>query len=287
MVAQKMNCISCGKTDFEIFADTSGLDLPVYRCKNCKLLVTGEPGDSLSKKLSELYAKQYWDDRRSSFSIESNYSDVDSQGKFRNWLSQYKYCLSYLSTRKKILELGAGAGQSLYWFEKEGFLITGVEPDKRNVDLINQKLQHGRCVASYVDNLNLKERFNVIWMSHVLEHLQNPLEILTRLLDNLEEDGIIFIEVPNCQNQKMLKVSINEPHVFHFSKSSLVSFAKRCGFKVERCDLFRPATKLEGAIHKILKKFNIKSGHFQFYPRIMSNENDSRDLRIILKHNNS
>jgi len=282
-----MNCISCGKTDFKIFSNTSGLDLPVYQCVNCKLLVTGELGENLSKKLLELYGQKYWDDRKSSTSINSDYTDVDSLGKFRNWLSQYKYCLPYLRTRKKILELGSGAGQALSWFEKEGFVVTGVEPDKRNVDLINRKLQNGKCIASFIEELGLQERFDIIWMSHVLEHLPDPVKVLMRLVNNLTDDGIIFIEVPNCQNQKTLKTSINEPHVFHFSKHSLISFAKRSGFEIEQCDLFRPATKLEGAIHKVFQRFNIKSRHFQFYPRIPSNENDSRDLRIVLKHNKS
>ena len=41
---------------------------------------------------------------------------MDSQGKRRNWISQYAYTKPHING-KTLLEIGVGAGQSINWFE--------------------------------------------------------------------------------------------------------------------------------------------------------------------------
>ena len=60
---------------------------------------------------------------------------MDSEGKRRNWESQFAYTKSHM-TGNSILEIGVGAGQSIFWFEEEGFDVYGIEPDGRNVNMI-------------------------------------------------------------------------------------------------------------------------------------------------------
>ena len=78
-----MDCISCGQNSFTLYSKNSGLDLPVYRCNNCGLYVTGN-SEIVKERIKKLYEKDYWDNRNSEFSISSNYLDQDSQGKRRN-----------------------------------------------------------------------------------------------------------------------------------------------------------------------------------------------------------
>ena len=40
----------------------------------------------------------------------------------------------------QIFEIGSGQGQASWWFEQEDFIVTGIEPDSKNVELINLKL---------------------------------------------------------------------------------------------------------------------------------------------------
>ena len=70
------------------------------------------------------------------------------------------------------------------------------------------------------------------------------------------------------------------PHTFHFSKNSLISLAKKSGFKVVQCNYFRPATKFEGIENKLTKS---KLKKFQYYPRIPTDNKKGRFLRLILK----
>ena len=55
-----------------------------------------------------------------------------------------------------------GGGQTAYWFEKEGFRVSGIEPDSRNVNLINKKLKKGKIIHSFIEDINLHEQFDII-----------------------------------------------------------------------------------------------------------------------------
>ena len=140
-------------------------------------------------------------------------------------------------------------------------------------------MKTGKVIESSVEDFSTEEEFDVIWMSHVLEHLIEPDKFLKNIKMNLKKDGVFFIEVPNCEYKPMLENSIKKnPHLFHFTKKSLSKLVENLGYKILTCDVFRPATKSEGMKQKILKN------SFPYYPRIMTDVHSGRDLRIILRN---
>ena len=273
----KMTCILCNGM-LDEYSKESNLDLSINHCKNCNLYISGNTKQEVIEKVSELYKGDYWNEHNSETSINSEYTDVDSQGKRRNWVSQFLYTKQYI-TGKTLLEIGVGAGQSILWFEEEGFDVSGIEPDGRNVSMINKVLKRGKVAETSVEGFSSDKVFDVIWMSHVLEHLIEPVRFLKKIRNNLKKSGIFFIEVPNCEYEPMLQSSIEKnPHLYHFTKKALTKMVERTGYKIISCDIFRPATKSEGMRHKILKN------SFPYYPRIMTDVHSGRDLRIILKN---
>ncbi len=273
-----MICMLCNGMLNE-YSKTSNLDLSVNHCKNCNLYVSGNTKEDVIEKVSNLYKEDYWNERNSETSINSKYTDKDSLGKRRDWISQFLYTKKYISG-KTLLEIGVGAGQSINWFEDEGFYVTGIEPDGRNVSMINKMLKKGKVIQSSVEEFSSNETFDVIWMSHVLEHLLEPSDFLKKIKKNLRKNGIFFIEIPNCEYGPMLKDSIEEnPHLFHFTRKALIKLAENTGYKIISCDVFRPATKSEGIKHRMIKT------SFPYYPRILTDNHGGRDLRIILGNN--
>lgn len=99
-----MECICCEEKIMEIYQKDSYLKLLIYFCKNWKLYVTGKTDNERKNQTNSLYKKPYWDKRSSENSINSSYTDMDSQGKQRQWISQYKYCKSFLSNKKNYLK---------------------------------------------------------------------------------------------------------------------------------------------------------------------------------------
>ena len=94
-----MNCIIC-KNKQEKYSENSNLEMPVYFCKNCNYYVTGESEIEIKQKLDKLYSGSYWNERKAKYSIESNYTDIDSMGKLRNWISQFAYCKQFFENKK-------------------------------------------------------------------------------------------------------------------------------------------------------------------------------------------
>ena len=281
-----MICISCGKSSFLLYSQNSSMGLPVYQCNFCKLYFNGNSEDEVKIRTQEIYSGNYWDERKSEESLESNYTDRTSQYKRKHWLSQKEYCKSYLEGKKDLLEIGSGAGQSLTYFEESGFSVTGIEPDSRNVERINQKLEHGHCIAGFVEEITIDGIFDVIWISHVFEHLIRPDNLLKKCKNNLRKNGFIFIEVPECENPKILKQSIFEnPSTFHFTKNTLSSIAHNVGYNIARCDSLRVPNLIEAGIMKVMKKTfkSIRYNPYPYYPRIITNKNDGQLIRMILE----
>lgn len=277
-----MRCISCENESMSKFSNDSFFELPVFQCKKCDLCVTGDSQIESIKKIELKYQKDFWGSGKlwdAQSIINSNFTDLDSQGKKRQWTSQYKYCKPYLKNKKSILEIGAGQGQTLFWFKNEGFVVKGVEPDSNNVKLINQKSKNS-CIVGTAENFQINEKFDCVWMSHVLEHVIKPEQFLKNIHKNLKKESIFFIEVPNCGNKIRLKKSIEMvPHTFHFSQKSLINLVKKTGFKVIKTDILKPATKLDGILNKLT---NSRIQKYQYYPRVISNNSKGEFLRILL-----
>ena len=281
-----MNCISCGESSFTLYSESSNMELPVFICSKCGLFVTGSSEVEVREKSEIIYTGTYWEERQAIQSIESDFKDKASLYKWKHWKSQTEYCKPYLKDKKEILEIGSGAGWALFYFEGRGYTVTGIEPDSRNVELINKKLKHGHCISGYVEDMNINGTFDVIWISHVFEHLIRPDLLLKKCKANLKDNGIIFIEVPECENPKILKESIYEnPSSFHFTKKTLSNVVQNAGYKILRCDSLRVPTLIEAGTMKVMKKIfaSLRYNPYPFYPRIITDKNDGQMIRMILE----
>lgn len=74
--------------------------------------------------------------------------------------------------------------------------------------------------------------FDVILMSHVLEHLEDPAAELRAMKTVLRERGTIFLEVPNMSGHRRLPIDDNRSHLHFFSATSLSRLLAMEGFEV-------------------------------------------------------
>lgn len=77
-------------------------------------------------------------------------------------------------------------------------------------------------------------------MSHSLEHAYDVRVFLSKAKDLLKENGLLFLEVPNCDNPETLNKSImKEPHLSHFTRTSLKCLFDSFEFKIIKFDSMR------------------------------------------------
>ena len=76
----------------------------------------------------------------------------------------------------------------------------------------------GTNVFDDLNKIKKNNKYNLIIISHVLEHIANPISFLLKLKDNyLNENSFIFIDVP-CEDWKY-KTYV-DPHLIFFNKYS-------------------------------------------------------------------
>ena len=280
-----IKCISCDSSNFNYYADNFTLKLPMYICQNCKLYVTGKSQKEIDKLIQNYYDKDFWDDHLENL-LKSDFTDSYSIGRIRIWKSQKKYCNEILNNSKTILEIGSGHGEAIYNFDKIGYKVTGIEPDKKNVASINKKLKNSICLVEKAETFSFEKKFDIIWLNHVFEHLSKPIEFLKRIDNVLNKHGFIFIEVPSVEKVNDSRKFNSAPHAYNYSKKSLINISKNANYKIIKCDYFRSPTIIEGGINKISNKF-FKKDYFNYYPKILCDKINGDNLRIILSKNNS
>jgi 2-polyprenyl-3-methyl-5-hydroxy-6-metoxy-1,4-benzoquinol methylase len=132
-----------------------------------------------------------------------------------------------------MLEVGAGAGGILSVFQDNNWDAVGL-------DLNSHYLEYGRSRGIELVKATLSEvfsdrQFDLIILSHVLEHVTNPSEMLQQCVSRLSAGGKIWIEVPsihivrNRYYKSDLLRYLQNAHVSYFSSGSLVNLLSQNG----------------------------------------------------------
>ena len=83
-----------------------------------------------------------------------------------------KLLQSFKDGKLKVLEIGAGEGIFSKYFKSKGHYVTAIDLDKGSVNRL--KKQGINALIGNFEDINLKEKFDIIIMSHVIEHFYQP-----------------------------------------------------------------------------------------------------------------
>ena len=273
-----MACLICNKE----FIEKEVEDKIELYCDRCDL------HKSLNiVKQQDTYKSEFWEESDYSEFTGSDFTDKGVQDLVLTFESWYSYFRPFLDKKKNILDVGSGTGVSCILLEKKGYNMTGVDPDPKNAQLINSKLKKGKCINSYFEDLKIENKVDAVWLTHVIEHLEQPDILLEKCKEWIIPDGIICIAVPDCENPDMLKSSLTNPyHIYHFTKQSLKRLFEKCGYDVIKCDSLAIIEKTNKRIHKVMRKTrftNISSKTKPFYPFEPTSDKNGYEIRCIIK----
>lgn len=145
--------------------------------------------------------------------------------------------ISRLIRGKSVLDCGCGRATLRDYIAKEIY-YAGIEKDK-NIDIPKG------IKVYYLDldkEFSIKEKFDNIVLSEVIEHLKNPEKTLLKLRSLLTKDGQIIITTSIPIRYKfhaltsMLRLTDKEAEEEHqqlLSKKNLLELAKKTGLKVK------------------------------------------------------
>jgi len=146
-------------------------------------------------------------------------------------LAQRLQAESLLPARGRMMDIGCGNGSLLRAFGAvfQQWTMTGLEL----YDLRRKEIESiERVERLYTPPVaGVPGLFGLITFSHVLEHIESPLDCLVQMRDKLEPGGLVLIQVPDCAaNPFMLLVA---DHACHFCLPVLRRLVEEAGYEVQ------------------------------------------------------
>ncbi len=102
---------------------------------------------------------------------------------------------NHAGNKPKVLDYGCGAGNFIYNAIIRGYDCHGAEFGQEQVNKLQNEIPQGRFYT-IMDLAQSGNTYDVIRLSNVLEHLDDPKAILSRLTTLLKPGGILLIEGP-------------------------------------------------------------------------------------------
>lgn len=183
----------CGASDDVVVSEKDRYGLPCKNvlCRHCGLVRQEKILDDESTALF------YRDDYREIYTSRATASDKFFQDMFHQGERIYAFVSSQadISEINTVFEAGCSAGGNLYAFHKQGKKVSGCDYGEKYI-------AYGQALgmALYAGEPDFAKTppnsQNLVILSHVLEHLNNPLEYVNTLTEIISPGGYLYVQVP-------------------------------------------------------------------------------------------
>jgi SAM-dependent methyltransferase len=203
-------------------------NLNLYQCNNCNFVfVNPMPTEAILNEFNNTY----FDSAHGGFNLNKTaVAFFSGISKIR-----YVYLQKYLKKNSineifNVLEVGPGKGffAENYLNHNKSHKYFVLESDQSCHDSL---LKIGTNILDFDTYINMNLKFDLVVISHVLEHVSNPIEFLKLMTLKLREGGVLFIDVP-CLDY--LHKELDEPHLLFFDKNPMIILLEKIHFnKIE------------------------------------------------------
>ena len=136
----------------------------------------------------------------------SNYIKKLRKGKI-DWI------LKHYKKAPNILEIGGGDNYNYKYFECNKYTI--IDPSIKE----SNKFSKLEFIADYFENVSLLDKYDLVLLISVLEHVDNPSAIMNKACKLLNDNGAIFVFIPIIEKQFALGDfnSLVHEHISYFT----------------------------------------------------------------------
>jgi SAM-dependent methyltransferase len=206
----------------------------IVRCPTCGLVqLTPQPSASA-------IADYYDHDRqaRGAFPGEDHFQILKAKARAdmvrrSQWLQQSMTGRDQIS----VLDIGCGYGLFVDYMCDQGFNATGLDASVARHEIAQREMSgefiHGVLDDEFVTSHH--QAFDAVTAFHVLEHMDDPVDAVRRMLTLVRKNGYLLIEVPNLDDELIYEIENYANHhwqfghLLYFDKPRLENVASRAG----------------------------------------------------------
>lgn len=221
-----------------------------YKCSKCSFVY-------IYPRPSQMSLKKYY----SNFDYK-NISFVEKRIKEDSRIS-LGFINPYKGSRNTLLDLGCGRGYFLLEAKSKGWKVKGVDVSSKEVEYATKRL-HLNVVRSDIIKYKDINKYDLITLSQVIEHIRNPNELIKKTKSLLAKNGLLYIATPNINSASAMIHGINfehfipPEHLNYFNNQSLKYLLEANGFRILRSETWGYPENISGIVKRLLKR-NVKN----------------------------
>ena len=229
-------CSLCGSNNFTLVSegDRYGFDLKKQFCNECGLIQTYP---AVSKEFhEEFYSFHYRPLYLKSKVVDYQEVIKEQNDKAKKYLDYFiNNGLSEKLADLSIIEIGCSSGGTINGLKNNVKSVQGCDLDAKAIKFAKDNFEIDVEVGKYPSSL--PDGSKLFILSHILEHVFNPLETLKEIRSIMNSDDYLFIAVPGINAVKKgdykhdLRRYFHIAHVSDFTASTLANVVNYAGFK--------------------------------------------------------
>ena len=244
-----VECTSHNSEDIEQWKPT------LYKCKSCKLVFSESIGVNFAEKYIDVIDQSYLD---------------QIEFKKKTFKLFFKKIEKYLNKDLKVLEIGSYYGVLGNLINPHVKEYHGLELSTHAANYAKKNFNLNIITEQPEEYLKKNIKYDLIIMTDVIEHLDNPFEILTLIERNLVEGGQLILSTFNFDSMFSKIMGKKYPwiipmHKYYFSNSTINNCLIKSNLKL--FDIQNDVRLI--SIEYLFQKFNVIFSPFKFISRVL------------------
>jgi 2-polyprenyl-3-methyl-5-hydroxy-6-metoxy-1,4-benzoquinol methylase len=253
MELTETSCNICGAGNFTVlYASGVAQVNQIVKCSGCGLIYANP------RRQADHVELEWWpDDPNFDIEKEAPQRIEKERLQIRDLNITREHLKGLHPARGKLVEVGSSFGYVLDAFQRDGWDVLGIEPDRNAAKYASNKLNISTINSTLEPAALAAESAEVVVMLHVIEHVPDPIGTLREIWRVLKPGGHLILETPRYDTAMYWVLGRRERsiscdgHIFFFTSDSLRKAYTVAGFQLDRLDFTGRSLTLDRVVYNL------------------------------------